>query len=173
LLFGQTQEGMTVVITEHPTVPHGTEAPDVAFEPAAAHTRETIKNAAFEWHPERAADGIVSVVISKADHKAMVMKGGTLIGSGPVVVHGQLHGALIYVLESWDNQGPHWLQVQLSGAGKGMRLGVHEGEHFDAPAKFRHDVQSVMRPGSVVIVTPASLRSGGPGTGETVLAENG
>ena len=173
LLFGQTSVGMTVVITHHPDYPHAAADPDLTDE--APVNRAPLTNAAFEWNPDSApnmnGDAIVSVVVSKADHRAIVMKGGKQIGSAPVYVHGNIAGAEAYVLESWDSKGPHWLKVHFSESGKGMKVGARESEHFDAPAKFRHALHSVLRPGSVVVVTPASLKSGMPGTHETVISE--
>ena len=65
---------------------------------------QTLSSAPFEWHPERSADGIVSVVISAADQRAIVMRGGVEIGSAPVRVAGATEG-MAYVLSSWDNSG--------------------------------------------------------------------
>src|SRR5205085_6492043 len=121
LLFGQTAVGMTVVITSHPDFPHDARAPDIELE--GARSRGSIANAAYEWHPERGpdlnGDAIVSVVISKADHQAIVMKGGAKIGSAPVYVHGNVIGAEAYVLESWDKSGQHWVKLHFSETGQG------------------------------------------------------
>jgi hypothetical protein len=114
-------------------------------------------------------DAVVSVVVSKADHEAIVMKGGVKIGSAPVYVHGNVAGAEAYVLESWDKSGQHWIKVHFSEFGKGTTTQPHEAEHFDAPTGFRHALHTALKPGSIVLVTPASLRSGGPGTHETVF----
>jgi len=172
LLFGETGVGMTVVITSHPDFPHDASAPDIEVE--TARSRGSIASAKYEWHPDTGpdlnGDAIVSVVVSKADHQAIVMKGGVKIGSAPVYVHGNVAGAEAYVLESWDKTGQHWIKLHFSETGKGTQTQPNEKEHFDAPTNFRHAVHTVLRPGSIVIVTPASLRSGGPGTRETVFA---
>jgi len=171
LLFGQTSLGMTVVITSHPDFPHEAASPDLAQE--TVRERGSIANAKYEWHPERGpnlnGDAIVSVVVSKADHEAIVMKGGVKIGSAPVYVHGNIAGAEAYVLESWDKNGLHWIKLHFSETGKGTVTQPHEAEHFDAPTNFRHALHTVLRPGSIVVVTPATLRAGGPGTRETVF----
>lgn len=52
-----------------------------------------------------------------------------------------------------------------------MEVAPGEGKRFEAPAKFRYDVASVLRPGSVIIVTPESLRAGSTGSPATVLEE--
>jgi len=171
LLFGETAVGMTVVITSHPDYPHDASPPDIEVE--SARSRPSIANAKYQWRPESApnlnGDAIVSVVVSKADHEAIVMKRGVKIGEAPVYVHGNIAGAEAYVLESWDKTGQHWVKLHFSESGKGTTTQPHEAEHFDAPAGFRHAVHSVLRPGSIVVVTPATLRAGGPGTAETVF----
>ena len=45
-------------------------------------------------------------------------------------------------------------------------------KRFEAPAKFRYDVGAVLRPGSVIIVTPESLHAGSTGRSQTVLEED-
>jgi len=171
LLFGQTAVGMTVVITSHPDFPHEAGSPDI--EVVSTRNRSSIANAKYEWNPQKApdlnGDAVVSVVVSKADHKAIVMKGGVQIGSAPVYVHGNVAGAEAYVLESWDKSGQHWVKLHFSEFGKGTVTKPDESEHFDAPTGFRQAVHSTLRPGSIVVVTPASLRSGMPGTRETVF----
>jgi len=171
LLFGETSLGMTVVITAHPDFPHAAAEPDLVEDKASS--RASIANAKFDWHPERGpnlnGDAVVSVAVSKADHRAIVMKGGAEIGSAPVYVHGNVRGAEAYVLEKWDSSGLHWIKVHFSESGTGTVIKARENEHFDAPSGFRHALHDVLRPGSVIVVTPASLRSGGPGTRETVI----
>jgi L,D-transpeptidase-like protein len=171
LLFGETALGMTVVITSHPDFPHEATEPDL--EENAALSRGSIANAKYEWYPERGrdlnGDAIVTVVVSKADHQAIVMKGGVKIGSAPVYVHGNVVGAEAYVLESWDKTGQHWIKLHFSETGKGTVTKPNEAEHFDAPTSFRNALHTTLKPGSIVLVTPASLRAGGPGTNETVF----
>ena len=76
LLFGATELGMTVIITDIAALPQISGAPDVAIE-SVGSDQQTLARAAYQWHPERAADGIVSVVISAADQRAIVMRGGS------------------------------------------------------------------------------------------------
>ena len=53
-----------------------------------------------------------------------------------------------------------------------MEVTPGEGKRFETPSKFRYDVATVLRPGSVVIVTPESLRSGSIGSSATVIEED-
>jgi hypothetical protein len=175
LLFGETSLGMTVVITHAPDFPHASTAPDV--ELASVRSSASGANAKYEWHPERGrelnGDAIVSLIVSKADHKAIAMKGGLQIGSAPVYVHGNVTGPEAYVLESWDSTGQHWIKLHFTENRQGSQTMPNETEHFDAPDGFRHSLHGALKPGSVVVVTPASLRSGGLGTRESVITAQG
>ena len=171
LLFGATDLGMTVVITSIPVVPRASEAPAVAA--SAASPGIPLANAPYEWHPERSpanVDSIVSVVVSAADGRAVVMRNGVEIGSAPVRVTGE-RKPMAYVLRAWDASGQHWLKLQFAGAGEGMDVTPGEGKRFEAPIMFRHAVATVFRPGSVVIVTPESLRAGSTGRPQMVIEE--
>jgi len=169
LLFRATELGMTVVITDISAAVQDSSPADAIV---AAVARVPLSRAPFEWHPERSRGGMVSVVISAADQRAIVLRGGVQIGSAPVRVAGPLAGAMAYVLRAWDSTGKHWLKLQFSGSGEGMEVPPGEGKRFEAPDGFRHVVQTVLRPGSVVIVTPQSLRAGSPGRSQVVIEDD-
>ena len=171
LLFGETSLGMTVVITSLSEIPHESAPPAIAAN--VAENGPTLTNASYEWHPERAphlnGDAITSVIVSTADRRAIVMKGGVQIGSAPVTVQANGRGAEAYVLESWDERGPHWVNLRFAGTGGDAAEGADGKKQFDVPPGFRDAVLRAMRPGSVVIVTPATLREGTPGREQTVI----
>jgi hypothetical protein len=171
-LFGMTDLGMTVVITSIPASPAIAEAPPVASE-GYLRPDMPLSSAPFEWHPESSPAttySIVSVVISAADGKAIVLRNGAEIGSAPVRVTGETK-PMAYVLRAWDSTGQHWLKLQFGGTGEGMEVTPDEGKRFEAPVMFRHAVATVLRPGSVVIVTPEALRAGSPGRSQTVIED--
>jgi L,D-transpeptidase catalytic domain len=171
LLFGTTALGMTVVITSIPAVPSASDAPAVATMAPAAGV--SLSNAPYDWHPESSpahVDSMVSVVISAADGKAVVIRNGVEIGSAPVRVNGEIT-PMAYVLRAWDSTGQHWLKLQFAGAGEGMEVTKGEGKRFETPVKFRYDVGTVLRPGSVIIVTPESLSAGSTGRSQTVIED--
>ena len=168
LLFGATKLGMTVIITSVPAVPQGSATPAVLRSAAGAGGRP-LATAPFDWHPERSRNGMVSVIVSEADQRAVVLRGGKEIGSAPVRVNGHLDGAMAYALRSSDKNGRHWLKLQFSGAGEGMNVSTEEAKRFETPIKFRSALSSILTPGSVIIVTPESLTAGSPGRSQTVI----
>jgi hypothetical protein len=162
---------MTVVITSIAVSPRESSAPDMANAvPSSGGT--SLARAPYEWHPERSKQGMVSVVVSVADQRAIVLRGGVQIGSAPVRVHMPVDRAFAYVVRSWDEAGPHWLKLQFSGAGESMDVSPAEKDRFETPYAFRQAVAASLKLGSVVIVTPESLTAGSPGRSQTVI-DNG
>lgn len=164
LLFGATKLGMTVVITKVPATLQTADAPGLAVATRRLDKNAPLAQAPYQWRPERANNrDMVSVIVSATDQRAIVMRGGVQIGSAPVRVNGDLGGGMAYVLRAWDKSGQHWIKLRFSGTGEGMEVGPDEGRRFEAPTLFRHAVAGVLRPGSVVIITPESLQAGSPG----------
>ena len=171
LLFGATSLGMTVVITSIPAVPNASNGPDLIQDQPGAQ-QASLSQASYQWNPvPPGPDDLVSVIVSTADQRAIVLQGPKQIGSAPIRYSGPQTGAKAYVLRSWDSSGKHWLKLQFSGAGGSMEVGPNEMEHFDAPAAFRSAVAAAVRPGSVVIVTPERLKAGSPGRSQAVFED--
>ncbi len=166
LLFGATSLGMTVVITEVPVGPQDSAAPELVMNAAAP---ASFANAAYQWHADRGNGGIVSVVVSAADQRAIVMRDGVEIGSAPVRYSGSLTIPVAYVLRERDAAGDHWLKLNYAGTGGSMDVSPEESKKFDAPTMFRKTLLTILSPGSVVIVTPQSLKAGDPGKSLTVI----
>jgi hypothetical protein len=172
LLYGATQLGMTVVITAIPALPTATEGPALVENQAPGAQQASLSQASYQWNPvPPGPDDLISVVVSIADQRAIVLQGGKNIGSAPVRVSGPASGATAYVLESWDQTGKHWLKLQFSGSGGSMEVGPEELKRFDAPVAFRSAIAAAVRPGSVVIVTPESLVTGSTGRSQTVFED--
>ena len=168
LLFGATNLGMTVVITEVPVGPETSAAPELVASATQA-APASFANAAYQWHADRGNGGIVSVVVSAADQRAIVMRDGVEIGSAPVRYSGPLTMPVAYVLRDRDAAGDHWLKLNYAGTGGSMDVSPDEAKKFDAPTMFRKTLLTILSPGSVVIVTPQSLKAGDPGKSLTVI----
>jgi hypothetical protein len=168
LLFGATNLGMTVVITEVPVGPELSATPELAkHEPQPASA--SFANAAYQWHAGRGKGGIVSVVVSTADQRAFVMRDGEEIGSAPVRYAGNLSMPVAYVLRARDDTGDHWLKLHYAGTGGSTDVSPDEAKKFDGPTTFRQQLANILSPGSVVIVTPQPLKAGSTGSSVTVI----
>jgi hypothetical protein len=167
LLFGTTSLGMTVVITEVPVGPELSAPPALAT--AAQAQTASFANAAYQWHADRGNGGIVSVVASLADQRAIVMRDGVEIGSAPVRYAGTLKMPVAYVLRARDSEGDHWLKLNYEGTGGSMEVSREEASKYDTPTMFRKTLTTILSPGSVIIVTPQPLKAGDPGKSLTVI----
>jgi hypothetical protein len=167
LLYGETGVGMTVVISEGRATPRIAPTPQIV---APAPYGPASIGAGFTWAPERAAQGPVSIVVSGADRKAVVLRNGVEIGSAPVSVDGAVDGTWAYTLRDIDSAGQHWIRVPLtSSLAVDEPVPLKEWDRFHAPEGFRRAVASVVRPGTTVVVTSDSLVSGGVAEPLTVI----
>lgn len=158
LLYGITSLGMTVVITDQSTTPRVAPTPAVIL----AGTAGAIPPAAdVEWHPERSPEGPVSVLVSAADRRAVVLRNGIVIGSAAVSVEAPVTGSWAYALRNVDQAGQHWLKFQLSPTAPAEApVERDEWRRFRAPEEFKRAVAAIVGPGTTVIVTADSLRPG-------------
>jgi len=143
LIYPETSLGMTVVITDTAALPAliTTDAAD----PAAA-------GKAILWAPERAPSGPLSIVVSAADKRIVVLRNARQIGSAPVEIKGAVDRPFFYVLESVDPSGHHWTRVALNGediAGPALPW-----EQVSMPESFWNLVAPLLSPSVSVIVVP-------------------
>ena len=173
LLFGITTLGMTVIITNVPAAPQYSQPP--ALGPVEVGTAgQSLASAPFDWNPDRSPKGPISVIVSVADKRAIVLRNGVEIGSAPVRVSGgDIGAAWAYALRAWDKDGQHWMRFRLSGSATASDSTANEKQNFDTPGAFRDAVARILRPGSVVIVTPESLPKGKAGQALTVIEDDG
>ena len=167
LLYAETSLGLTVVIADHEAPLLVAPTPDLA---TAGGPNPQPSASRFSWSPEQSPNGPVSVVVSAADQRAVVLRNGVIIGSSPVKIDGTVTGAWAYSLRYRDAQGDHWSRVRFSSGNAGSQsVPSAEFERFHAPDEFRRDVRSILSPGATIIVTADSLRSGGVAEPVTVI----
>jgi hypothetical protein len=156
LLYSVTGLGMTVVIAAVPSAPHVAPTPNIVAEGPG----ENSAGEAVLWNPEKSPRGPVSVVISAADRRAVVLRNGVIIGSAPVTIQGAVTGTWAYALRNVDAAGQHWVRIELSAKATGTAsVPLQEWQRFTAPAAFKAAVAAIVQPGMTIVVTPDSLRS--------------
>ena len=168
LLYGVTHLGMTVIVTDRAVVPR--------VAPAEALLGRGIgvaglTDAAASWHPERAPTGPVSIVVSAAEQRAIVLRNGVLIGSAPVEVTGPIGRTSAFVLTGVDGPERVWLRIALPGQSADDAAQELRGR-IAVPDDFRRAVEAVLTPGTTVVVTGDALRDGGIGPSVTVIEDD-
>lgn len=163
LLYGVTRLGMTVVVTGDPAVPRVAPA-EVLLQ---RRTIPVAPDAESIWRPEASPSGPVSVVISAADRRVIVLRNGVVIGSAPVTIDSQVDRTSAFVMQNDGAAGRSWLRVPLPGqtaaSGPELRGRIHVED------RFRQAVEAVLKPGTTVLVTPDSLSAGSTGRSVTVV----
>jgi len=166
LLFGATKLGMTVVVTDVKVTPRIAPAPQIVPPTLVQPTSP----AHYEWHPEKSPQGPLSIVVSNADHKAVVLRNGIEIGIADVTVDGTVSGTWAYTLRNVDDAGQHWIRVSLSSiSASDQRVPREEWQRFHTPENFRHAIAEIVRPGTTIVVTSDSLVAGAVAAPVTVI----
>jgi len=167
LLYGETSVGMTVVISQGRATPRLAPTPQIVAD--TVNDRASI-DGGFVWNPEKAPQGPLSIVVSGADKKAVVLRNGVEIGSAPVVIDRAVDGTWAYTLRDVDSAGQHWIWVPLlSTNAAGDPVSHDEWGQFHAPEAFKQEVASIVRPGTTIVVTSDSLVSGALAVPVTVI----
>jgi len=168
LLYGVTNLGLTVVITNDALVP------EVSPQPRIAQRDDlpgTAVDGAFKWQPAKSPSGPVSIVVSGRDRQLIVLRNGIRIGSSRIELDEPVTTTVAFVLQSVDAAGPRWLRLVLPG-----QPAVAPGEltHTDpakgrVPKEFQRLLTTILEPGATILVTRDTLRSGGTGKALTVI----
>ena len=178
LLFGATERGMTVVIAGRAGAPVAIKRSGVLRErgasgpPATARDEPTgaPSDRSYTWTPERSPSGPVTLVISKADQRIVVMRNGVEIGRARAELPADATTHVLTLVAIEDGE-PQWAYVGIPGHEDeaGRRVDPVTVDRVRIAAPFREAVLGVLRPGATVLVTAAPLD---PASGSrlTVLA---
>ncbi len=168
LLFASTSLGMVVVIAKegaapadlvHPTVISPINAMTGAEESAAALGPDR----QFRWEPEKAPDGVISLLLSTADHRLFVYRDGIEIGrarvdyrTGPAPT-----GTHAYMVAEGGTgtRMPPWIRIGIPGheTESGQPLAPEDLARVVVPQAFADNVVPLLKPGVVLLQTEAHV----------------
>ena len=164
-LYGVSHLGMTVIVTDGAAVPRVAPAAQVL---EGASDFAGLLDGDASWHPERAASGPVSIIVSAADRRALVLRNGVPIGGAPVVIDGTIDRTSAFVLRTEPERS--WLRIALPGQSQAEPPEALRGR-IHVPDAFRREVEGIAGPGTTVVVTPDSLRTGAAGQSVTLIED--
>jgi hypothetical protein len=173
LLYGETDFSVTIIIAGDAAhhigaVPAGVLAP---FATDGRPAEPPAYDAPWRWSPQLASSGPTTVIISKVDQVAVVLRNGVEIGRSVVALDD--HDDQVHVLTLSVSAGgeEHWLYVGLPGAqdAEGAELSAAMMGRLRAPHPFYSALRSSLKPGDTVVVTPAPLGQGSIGRPLTVM----
>jgi hypothetical protein len=165
LLFGITNMGVTVVITQDAQVPL------VVTTPGALKRdeRTPVADADFVWNPALSPSGPVSIIISGRDRKVVVLRNGTEIGSSMIHLDVAIEETAAFTLQAVDERGEHWLRLPLPGQNRTGELSAEDRAKGRLPDRFRAALATVLTPGTTLLVMRESLAGAGTGKAVTVI----
>lgn len=164
LLYGVSTLGMTVVIMDGAETPRMAPAPQLVRLP----TQPSPSAEPIEWQPDRSPSGPVSIIVSAADQRAVVLRYGVQIGAAKVTIEGPVSGTWAYALRDGDGSGHRWVRLSLGSPDRPEAVADDEWSRFQVPDEFRRAVASVVEPGTTIVVTSDSLAAGATGAAVTV-----
>jgi L,D-transpeptidase catalytic domain len=190
VLFAESPMGMTVVVVNGSTAPESVTHPP-AFAPVDARTgapavpARLAEEQEFRLEPEKSRHGPVSLVMSRADRRVLVMRNGVEIGRARIEIRDPDAplGTHAYVLTADYLESPHpwapqvpmgkWISVAVPGHfdEAGAALSGNAAARISMPEGFARAVYLMLAPGSTMLLTDAPILSENTATDFTVLSD--
>lgn len=177
LLFETTTMGGTVIIAGEHGDPvkrpgAGVLAPATGGAPSA--TKPLQNDQTFRWQPHLAPSGPVSIVLSKADQRMVVMRNGIEIGRARAVIDDNSSAVQVLTMTVDARGRRQWIQAGIKGASgvPGEIVPVTGAERLQLPPAFLAGVRSILKPGATILVTPAPVGAQTTGVTTTVVASD-
>ena len=179
-LFEVSHMGMTVVVVNEHSAPTQVAHPP-AFSPVDPATGQPVvaeslqDSQDFRLEPEKATFGPVSILVSSADRRALVLRNGVEIGRARIAVRDPQLPLGTHTFVMRDAQGLAditWVAVSMPGhfdeAGRAMS---HEAaQRVDVPPGFARAIGSLLTPGDTLFVTDAPILAENMHSDFTVLS---
>lgn len=174
VLFGTTPMGGTVIVAGDAAEPNATPLAGVLAPAlpggAAADHMPLAPDEQWRWRPEKSTYGPVSIILSRADQRAVVLRNGVEIGRSRISIPTTESATDALVLAAGPDGRPHWLRTSVPGHGSAPGDAANPLQEIRAPDAFLTAVQPLLVAGVTVLVTNASVRPSNSGRVLQVLA---
>jgi hypothetical protein len=157
-----------VIITDQATLPRV--APAQALLGSSARFSPPADQ--IFWNPQASPSGPVSIVVSAADRRAMVLRNGVVIGSSPVAIDTTIGQTLAFILRSGSGAERVWLRVALPGQTLPSQASPELRGRIRVPEEFRRSVEAILQPGTTILVTPDALGRGTEANRQVTVVED-
>jgi hypothetical protein len=184
LLFGVSPVGMTVVISDHGHSPteevHPPLLAPITGKGAAAENRRLFQGESFRWEPEKSAQGAISIVVSGADQRAVVLRNGIEIGRSRALIRdpGRPLGTRVLVAmdggEAGNSIGHRWHSVDILGHTDDLKTAPAADitQRITLPAGFSALLAPLVAPGTTLMITDAPILEQTTGRSLAVLSSH-
>jgi hypothetical protein len=170
-LYAVTKVGTTVIITDDKSAPKHTANAGALL---AGATGAPLPSGSFEWEPQKAPSGALSIIFSLPERHAYVYRNGVQIGRASFKLDARVKGSHVYsALATIDSAGRRdWLSTTSIGRAKAPDLKALAPKLSIAP-EFIADLQTAIAPGSTLIVTDLPVsRQTHSGSGYNILTSS-
>jgi L,D-transpeptidase catalytic domain len=156
-LYSVTSNGTGVIITDDEFAPGETAEPGRLLSgKTGAPAAVELSTGRFEWHPEKAPTGPVSVILSISDGMIYVYRDGIEIGRAAVATNGlsQNLGSHVYsALDKFDESGRReWIST--ASFGPGTTPDIEElAKRVRISPDFLDHARGAVSPGTTLIIT--------------------
>jgi hypothetical protein len=170
-LYSVTNNGTSVVITGDKFAPSETAEPGLLLSGKVSTfpSPPALSQGQFEWHPEKAPTGPLSIILSTADQEAYVYRDGIEIGRAALSTTGleQDLGSHVYsALDKFDSDGRReWISTTSFGDVRAPDI-KDLAQFVTIAPEFLEHARSAVLPGATLIITDVRIGSqtlSGPG----------
>ena len=156
-LYSVTQNGTSVVITDDKFAPGETAEPGRLLSgETGVSSMPSQPTGKFEWHPEKAPSGPVSIIISTADQQVYVYRNGIEIGRAALSMTGSGQGLGSHVYSALDKFGSdgrrEWLSTSSFGSAPAPDI-KELAKRVTIPPEFLQQARPAVSPGATLIIT--------------------
>jgi len=188
-LFGASHMGMTVVVVNNKTAPSDVVHPAVLAPVDAATGADDVEARLQEgtpsrWQPEKSPTGPVSIMMSAADQRVLVLRNGIEIGRArlTVLLPGKPLGTHAFIVKAGEGSGTsvllagaaarNWMAVPMPGYrdAAGSELSAVAGGRVRIPQDFARSLYPLLVPGTTLLLTDAPVLEENSGSKLTVLS---
>jgi L,D-transpeptidase catalytic domain len=154
-LYSVTGIGTTVIIADNRSAPRETTNPGLLFSGKTGTT-----NNKFQWSPEKAPKGSMSIIISNSDRAVYVYRNGIEIGRAPINAVARLSGSYVYTaLDTVDAGGQReWISTA-SSRGRAPNL-KDVANRLGIPPELEADMRELITPGTTLVLTNLPVNAG-------------
>ncbi len=167
LLFGITHSGTTVVIAGKSTAPRELVHPALLtpVDAATGHAgpdRALAASETLRWQPQNSPEGPLTLVVSAADRRAIVLRNGKEIGRARIGIEepGRPLGTHAYTVLAGEGPGhARWSAIGLPGHAAESG-GQHDDDAFHRirlPGELSREIAPLLVPGTTMLITDAPV----------------
>jgi hypothetical protein len=174
-LYSVTSNGTSVIITDNKFAPGETAEPARLLSgKTGAAAAPPLAGGRFEWNPDKAPTGPVSIILSTADKQAYVYRNGIEIGRAAASTNGSGPGSGSYVYSALDkvdaNGRREWTSTASFGRGGAPNIKELVKRLVVAP-EFLEKARGIVSPGTTLIITDVRVsRQTHSGSGFNILS---